>query len=73
MVQTTLAETATRLENLLAGLPPYAAAAMPAIPLRVSRGLAFFRSAADLRRSLAEADRAMLEDKRRRKGSSRSQ
>jgi diguanylate cyclase (GGDEF)-like protein len=73
MVQTTLAETAMRLENLLAGLPPYAAAAMPAIPLRISLGVAFFRSAADLRRSLAEADSAMLADKRRRKGSSRCQ
>ena len=42
MVQTTLAEAAPRLESLLAGLPAYAAAAMPAIPVRISRGSGLF-------------------------------
>ena len=73
MVQTTLADAVPRLESLLAGLPAYAPPGLPAIPVRISRGTAHFRSAAGLRQALAEADSAMLEDKRRRKGSGRSQ
>jgi diguanylate cyclase (GGDEF)-like protein len=73
MVQTTLAEAWLRLEGLLADIPSYATAAMPAIPVRVSRGTAFFRSAAALRQALSEADRIMLEDKRQRKGGGRGQ
>jgi diguanylate cyclase (GGDEF)-like protein len=71
MVQATLAEAVARLEGLLADIPAYAATAMPAIAVRVSHGAAFFRSAAGLRQAVAEADQAMLEDKRRRKGSGR--
>jgi len=72
IVQTTLAEAVARLERLLAELPAYGATALPAIPVRVSCGAAFFRSVAGLRPALAEADRAMLEAKRQRKGSGRS-
>ncbi|MCU0275941.1 MAG: GGDEF domain-containing protein [Acidobacteria bacterium] len=71
MVQTTLAEASPRLESLLAGLPAYAPPGLPSIPVRISRGTAHFRSANSLRQALAEADNAMLEDKRRRKGSGR--
>lgn len=72
MVQTTLAEATLRLKSLLAGLPAFVIAAMPPIPLRLSRGTAFFRSAADLEQALTAADQAMLEDKRQRKANGRA-
>jgi len=72
MVQTTLAEAGARLERLLGELPGFEVPPFPAIPVRLSHGLAAFRSSRDMPQALVAADRAMLEDKRRRKGSARS-
>jgi len=68
MVQTTSTEAGQRLENILAGLPAFALPDLPAIPVRLSSGLASFRSVTNLPATLASADRVMMEDKRRHKG-----
>jgi diguanylate cyclase (GGDEF)-like protein len=72
MVQTTLAEAGARLVRLLGELPGFESPPLPPIAVRLSHGLASFRSSRDMPQALVAADRAMLEEKQRRKGGARA-